>query len=100
MLALTLVAHLLTAAPTQLTIDVKPEGVIVKVDGRAAGKSGEKPLVMRVKPGKHVVRLSHKGDSHEEEVSVKAGENKTYAWAFEGTKSSAPPTDETPAPTE
>jgi hypothetical protein len=44
-----------------------------------------------------VVRLSHKGDSHEEEVALKAGEKKTYQWAFEGTKSGAAPTDEAAA---
>jgi hypothetical protein len=45
-----------------------------------------------------VVRLSHKGDAHEEEVALKAGEKKTYQWEFEGVKSGAPPTDEVPSP--
>lgn len=97
MLALALISQLLAAGPTQLTIDVKPEGVVVMLDGKPAGKSGDKPIVKKVKPGKHVVRLSHKGDSHEEEVSLKNGENKTYAWAFEGSKPTAAPTDEVPA---
>jgi hypothetical protein len=100
MLTLALVSHLvLTAAPAELTIDVKPDDVEVKVDGKKAGKGG-KIITMKLKAGRHVVRLSHKGDSHEEEVSLKAGEKKTYQWAFEGTKSGAPPTDETAAPTE
>jgi hypothetical protein len=98
MLSLVLAAQLLTSNPTQLTIDVKPEGVEVKVDGKKSGHGG-KPVTLTVKPGKHVVRLSYKGDSHEEEVSVKAGEKKTYSWEFEGTKSGAPPTDEAPTPT-
>jgi ribosomal protein L6P/L9E len=100
MLTLALVSHLvLAAAPGELTIDVKPDGVEVKVDGKKAGMSG-KVITMKLKAGKHVVRLSHKGDSHEEEVSVKAGEKKTYQWAFEGTKAGAAPTDEVAAPTE
>ena len=98
MLTLALVSHLvLAAAPAVLTIDVKPEGVEIKVDGKKAGTSG-KDLVMKLKPGKHVVRLSHKGDAHEEEVSLKAGEKKTYQWEFEGAKPGAAPTDEVSAP--
>lgn len=99
MLTLALVTHLvLTAAPAQLTIEVQPDGVEVKVDGKKKGLSG-KPIVVKLSAGRHVVRLTHKGDSHEEELSLKAGEKKTYSWAFEGSKSPAP-TDETPTPTE
>lgn len=98
MLTLALVSHLvLAAAPAVLTIDVKPEGVEIKVDGKKAGTSG-KNLVMKLKAGRHLVRLSHKGDAHEEEVSLKAGEKKTYQWEFEGSKPGAPPTDEVSAP--
>lgn len=98
MLTLALVSHLvLAAAPAVLTIDVKPDGVEVKVDGKKAGTSG-KNIVMKLKAGKHVVRLSHKGDAHEEEVALKAGEKKTYQWEFEGAKPGAAPTDETPTP--
>lgn len=86
MLALALISHLaLSTAPTQLTIDVKPEDVQVHVDGKKVG-SGAKAIVLAVKPGKHVVRLAYKGDSHEEEVPVKAGEKKTYSWTFEESK--------------
>lgn len=98
MLTLALVSHLvLAAAPAELTIDVKPDGVEVKVDGKKKGTSG-KLLVLKLKPGKHVVRLSHKGDAHEEEVALKAGEKKRYEWAFESTESGAAPTDETATP--
>ncbi len=98
MLTLALVSHLVfAAAPGVLTIDVKPDGVEVKVDGKKVGTSG-KNLVMKLKAGKHVVRLSHKGDAHEEEVSLKAGEKKTYQWEFEGPKAGSPPTDETASP--
>lgn len=93
MLSLVLAAQLLTAAPTQLTLEVKPDGVEVKLDGNKVGKSGEKAMVKTVKPGKHVVRLSYKGDSHEEEVSVKAGEKKTWSFTFDTGAPSAP-TDE------
>lgn len=100
MLTLALVSHLvLAAAPAELTIDVKPDGVEVKVDGKKAGTSG-KLITLKLKAGKHVVRLSHKGDAHEEELALKAGEKKRYEWAFESTKSGAAPTDETEAPAE
>jgi ribosomal protein L6P/L9E len=100
MLTLALVSHLvLAAAPAVLTIDVSPDGVEVKVDGKKVGTSG-KQIVVKLKAGKHLVRLSHKGDAHEEEVALKAGEKKTYQWAFESTKSGAPPTDELAAPAE
>lgn len=100
MLTLALVSHLVfTAAPAELTIDVKPGGVEVKVDGKKKGLSG-KPIVVKLKAGRHLVRLTHKGDSHEEEVAVKAGEKKTWQWAFEGTQAGAPPTDEAAAPAE
>lgn len=98
MLALALTS-VLAAGPTQLTIDVHPAGVIVKVDGKKAGTSGDKPLVLKLKPGTHVVRLEHKGDAHEEDVSVKAGEKKTYVWKFEGGPS-APANPEPSTPSE
>jgi hypothetical protein len=99
MLTLALVSHLVLAAgPAELTIDVKPAGVEVKVDGKKAGTSGAKMIVMKVKAGKHVVRLSHKGDSHEEEVALKAGEKKTWQFEFESTKAGAAPTDEAASP--
>ncbi len=84
MFAIALAASLvLTAGPTQLIIDVSPPGVVVKVDGKKVGVSGEKPLTIKVAAGKRVVRLEHKGDSHEEEVPVKAGEKKTYVLKLE-----------------
>ena len=83
----------LSAAPAQLTVDARPEGVEVKVDGKKVGTGG-KAIVLPLKAGKHVVRLSFKGDSHEEEVALKAGEKKTYVWEFSQTPSGAAPTDE------
>ncbi|MBE2249323.1 MAG: PEGA domain-containing protein [Myxococcus sp.] len=84
MFAIALTASLVLAAgPTQLIIDVSPPGVVVKVDGKKAGTSGEKPITLKVAAGKHIVRLEHKGDSHEEEVPVKAGEKKTFVLKLE-----------------
>lgn len=96
MLSLAL-ALMLNAAPAQLTIDVKPEGVEVKLDGKKLGNSG-KPMVKQVTAGRHVVRLTYKGDSHEEEVSLKGGEKKTYAWEFSGNEGKRPASDD-PIPT-
>lgn len=99
MVSLALVCQLLFGAgPSVLTIDVKPEGVEIKVDGKKAGTSG-KPLKLKLKPGRHVVRLTHKGDAHEEEVGLKAGENKTYSWTFEtaGAGTTNAPTEDAPS---
>ncbi len=90
MLSLALASSLfLAAAPGQLTLDVKPDGVLVKVDGKKVGVSGQ-PLVVKLKAGKHLVRLEFKGDAHEDEVAVKAGEKKTWSWEFEGYKKPEP----------
>lgn len=101
MLALTL-ALVLNAAPAELTIDVKPADVVVMLDGQKKATRGG-PITVKVKPGRHVVKLSFKGDTHQEEVSLKAGEKKTYQWSFEHSTPGTLPTDadapatETPA---
>jgi ferric-dicitrate binding protein FerR (iron transport regulator) len=96
MLSLTL-SLLLTAAPAELTVGVKPEGVKVEVDGtRHSVKEGQ--VKLKVKAGKHLVRLSFNGDAHTEEVELKAGEKKTWSWSFEETKSGTMPTDDSPTP--
>lgn len=74
---------LLAAGPTQLVLDIQPAGVEVKLDGKKIGMSGETPFTVKVKPGVHVVRVSYKGDAHEEEVAVKAGEKKTFVLKLE-----------------
>jgi hypothetical protein len=81
MLSLAL-ALTLSAAPAQLTLLVKPPATEVFVDGKKQG-TGAKPVVVKVKPGKHVLRYVFKGDAHEEEVAVKAGEKPTYKWEFD-----------------
>ncbi len=84
MLTLALVSNLiLSTAPAVLMLDVKPEGVQVTVDGKKTGPASGKPITLKLKPGRHVVRLSHKGDAHEEELGLKAGETKRYSWVFE-----------------
>ena len=96
MLSLTL-SLFLAAAPAELTLDVKPEGVKVEFDGqRRPAKEGQ--VKLKVKAGRHVVRLSFHGDAHTEEIVVKAGEKKTWAWSFEETKSGTAPTSDQPTP--
>lgn len=96
MLALTL-SLFLAANPAELTLDVKPEGVKVEVDGqRRSPREGQ--VKLKVKAGRHLVRLSFHGDSHTEEISVKAGEKRAWAWSFEETKSGAMPTEDAPTP--
>jgi hypothetical protein len=84
MFAFALAASLvLNNSPTLLVIDVSPPGVVVRVDGKKVGTSGDKPLTVKVAAGTRTVRLEHKGDSHEEEVPVKAGEKKTFVLKLE-----------------
>jgi len=98
MLSLTLSLFLAAApAPAELTVDVKPAGVKVEVDGQHHSvKEGQ--VKLKVKAGRHLVRLSFNGDAHTEEVELKAGEKKTWAWSFEETKSGTLPTDDSPTP--
>jgi PEGA domain len=93
---ISILALALTAGPVRLTLDVKPAGVEVKVDGKRVGTSG-KALAVNVKPGKHLVRLSYKGDAHEEEIAVKAGQNMTYSWEFSGSEPSKPNGEDGPS---
>lgn len=95
MLALTL-SLVLTAAPAELTIDVKPADVAVMVDGQKKSVKGG-PITVKVKPGRHHVKLTFKGDTHQEEIALKAGEKKTYQWSFEHSTPSTLPTDSEPA---
>jgi hypothetical protein len=86
----------LGAAPAQMTLVVKPAATEVFVDGKKQG-TGAKPVVVKVRPGKHVLRYVFKGDAHEEEVAVKAGEKPTFKWEFdvpEDSKPSLAPTEE------
>lgn len=88
MLALALAVSL-SAAPAQLTLVVKPPATEVFVDGKKHG-TGAKPVVVKVKPGRHVLRYVFKGDAHEEEISVKAGEKPTYRWEFDAPEEPKP----------
>jgi hypothetical protein len=76
-------AGFLTAAPAQLTIEVKPEDSVVKVDGKKVG-TGHKNIVLKLSPGKHAIRVEHKGDATNDEVVLKAGEKKSWKWEFTG----------------
>ena len=69
-----------------LSLEVKPAGAVLKVDGKKVGVSGEKPVTVKVAPGKHVIRAEYKGDATTDEQVVKAGEKKTWVWEFTGTE--------------
>jgi PEGA domain len=73
---------LLAAAPGELTIEVTPAETQVFIDGKKKG-DGSKPIVVKLQPGEHVIRLTHKGDAHEEAVMVKSAEKKKWTWTFE-----------------
>ena len=82
-----LLSLMLTAAPagpTTLIIEVSPEDVVVMVDGKKKG-TGAKPITIKnINPGRHTIKVSRKGEGHEEDVDIKKGEKKTWKWAFEG----------------
>lgn len=86
---------LLVAAPSELIINAQPAGVEVKVDGKKSGVSG-KPITVKLKAGRHLIRLTYKGDAHEEEVNLKVGEKKTYTWTFEGSAPTTPGEESVP----
>jgi len=85
MVALALAAMVaLSGAPkkTQLVLEVKPAEAVIYVDGKKKGTAA-KTIKLTVTPGKHVIKLTHKGDEHQETVVVKKGEIRTWQWAFE-----------------
>jgi hypothetical protein len=88
------------AKKAQLKLEVKPAGVSVSVDDKPVGQSG-KDLQVSVAPGRHTIKLTRRGVSHEETVNVKSGESKT--WAFDlggGTKDEVKLDDSAAEPTE
>jgi hypothetical protein len=89
-LALTLTLH---AAPAQLIVELQPPETMLIVDGKKKGLA-TKPFVLKLSPGRHLLRVEYKGDAHEEEIAVKAGEKKTWKWEFDVP---APPRPKEPA---
>ena len=73
---------LLHAAPGTLTVELKPATSELLIDGKKKG-SGSKPIVLKLPAGKHVIRVTNKGDAHEEEIVIKPAEKKTWKWEFE-----------------
>jgi hypothetical protein len=68
--------------PTQLKLDIQPDTAVVFVDGKKKGKGG-KLITLAITPGNHIVKIVNNKDEHEEQVSVKKGEQKTFQWEFE-----------------
>jgi len=82
--AATLLLHAAPATgPGTLNIEIKPASAELLIDGKKKG-TGAKPIVVKLPAGKHVLRVLNKGDAHEEEIVIKAGEKKTWKWEFEG----------------
>jgi hypothetical protein len=92
MLTLALAAVIAAAGPATLTLEVKPDASVVKVDGKKVG-TGAKPITLKLAAGKHVIRCELKGDATTDEVVLKAGEKKTWKWEFTGMEK-APATTE------
>jgi hypothetical protein len=96
-LLLSLILSAAPAGPTTLIIEVSPEDTVVMVDGKKKG-TGAKPItITNINPGNHTIKVSRKGEGHEEDITIKKGEKKTWKWAFEG---SPPPKPKEPKETE
>ncbi len=67
---------------TQLKVEIQPAAAVLYLDGKKKG-TGAKKHLFTVPPGRHTVKVTHKGDEHQEDVFVKKGEVKLFTWAFE-----------------
>ncbi len=95
MLTLALAAYLSAGGPAQLTVEVKPDDSVVKVDGKKVG-TGAKPFTVKLAAGKHTIRVEHKGDATTEDLVLKAGEKKTWKWEFTGDEKPHPAAEPVP----
>jgi hypothetical protein len=64
-----------------LKLHVKPPDTKVTVDDKALGEAGDEK-VLTLASGRHTIKLVRKGVSHEESVTVKAGETKSWGFEF------------------
>jgi hypothetical protein len=92
MLTTIVMAFTLAGGPALLTLEVKPEATVIKVDGKKVG-TGAKPAVVKLPAGKHSIRCELKGDAHSDEIVLKAGEKKTWKWEFTGVEKNPATTD-------
>ena len=80
---------------TQLELQVKPATALLFVDDKPQGKVGTNRVV-DVTPGFHIIRVTSKGDEHEERVKFAPNQKTTYTFEFDDAP--APATDSTPDP--
>ena len=80
--------------PTLIKFEVAPKATMIYVDGRKKGKAGKVHKV-RVKPGKHDVRLVFNRDETEFEIKIQKGKILVIKYAFED---SGRPTPKIPEP--
>jgi hypothetical protein len=92
MVTFTLALALAASGPATLTLEVKPEAAVVKVDGKKVG-TGAKPAIVKLPAGKHLIRCELKGDAHNDEVVLKAGEKRAWHWEFTGVEKSPSTTE-------
>ena len=76
-----LLSFVLAAAPSQLTLDIKPADTILYVDGKKLGDAS-KPRTVKLKAGPHEIKLTRKGDTHNDEVVLKPGQHITWKFDF------------------
>lgn len=66
----------------KLVLKVGPEDTEIFVDGQKKG-TAEKVKEISLSPGQHILTLKHKGDEHEDQVTLKKGQKTTFEWKFE-----------------
>lgn len=84
---------------TQIEFQVKPATALLFIDDKPQGKVGTSRLV-DVTPGFHVVKVTNKGDEHEERIKVAPSEKTTYSFEFDEGAPTTPEGGPAPIPEE
>ena len=77
---------------TLLKVEVSPPSQLF-IDNKPHGTTG-KAKTIELTPGRHIVRVVHKKDEHEEQVVLKKGETTEYGWKFEDDAPAKQPKEE------
>ena len=74
---------------TQVELQVKPASAQLFIDDKPQGKVGTH-RVIDITPGFHIIRVTSKGDEHEERIKFAPNEKTTYSFEFD----EAPPSND------
>ncbi len=74
---------------TQVEIQVKPATAQLFIDNKPQGKVGTNRII-ELTPGAHLVKVTNKGDEHEEKVKFSPGQKTIYSFEFDEAPAAAP----------